>query len=105
VRPDSVWSLGPRAYEIAACGGFQIAQAGRGELEEVFGDTVPVFETAQGMQALATFYVEHDKERQRLARLQNERVLPCSFDNRAQEIVLPKLAAIASPLARQTGRC
>lgn len=36
-------SLGPRAYEIAACGGFQLCDDSRSELGEIFGDSVPTY--------------------------------------------------------------
>jgi spore maturation protein CgeB len=36
-------TLGPRAYEIAACGGFQLCDDSRPELSAVFGDTVPTY--------------------------------------------------------------
>jgi spore maturation protein CgeB len=93
VKPEETWSLGPRAYEIAACGGFQIAQAGRGELEEVFGDTVPVFETGEEMEAFARFAVHHDDLRAQTAHLQRRAARPCTFERRAKDIVLPILEA------------
>ncbi len=95
IEDGEAWSLGPRSYEIAACGGFQIAQAGRGELTEVFGDSVPTFSTSKEMEALTRYWVAHDQERQRMAQLQHEAVLPCSFQQRAESIVLPIVSQLA----------
>jgi len=92
--PDDVWSLGPRAYEIAACGGFQIAQAGRGELDEVFEGSVPVFQTAREMEALVRYYLERDDERRRLAERQRECVRGCSFEERARTLMIPKMEGL-----------
>lgn len=91
IRECEAWSLSPRHYEIAACGGFQIAQDGRPELWEVFGDTVPTFRTARGLEELVRYYLSNDEERWRLARLQHDKVHGCSFEERARNIVIPKL--------------
>lgn len=40
---DAAESLGPRAYEIAACRAFQLCDDSRPELGEVFGDAVPTY--------------------------------------------------------------
>ena len=93
-KPEETWSLGPRAYEIAACGGFQIAQGGRGELEEVFGDTVPVFHSGEEMEGFARFAVRNDSLREEMAHKQRRAALPCTFEQRAKDIVLPTLAGL-----------
>lgn len=43
IQPGSAVSLGPRAYEIAACGGFQLCDDSRAELFTRFGDSVPTY--------------------------------------------------------------
>jgi spore maturation protein CgeB len=43
IQPGSAVSLGPRAYEIAACGGFQLCDDSRAELFTLFGDSVPTY--------------------------------------------------------------
>jgi hypothetical protein len=85
------YSLGPRAYEIAACGGFQIADDTRPELREVFGDAVPTFSDASDLSAKIRHYLSHDSERLCLAAAARERVQVCSFEHRAREIVAPCL--------------
>lgn len=56
VTPDvlvtDAHSLNPRAYEIAACGAFQVCDATRPELGEVFGDSVPTFRSPADLGAL-----------------------------------------------------
>lgn len=95
IAPEEGWSLSPRHYEIAACGGFQIAQAGRGELEEVFDDTVPAFSTSEELEELVRFYLELPGERMEAAKAQRAVILPCSFRRRAESIVLPVLERLA----------
>jgi spore maturation protein CgeB len=95
IGEGDAWSLGPRSYEIAACGGFQIAEGGRGELKEVFGDSVPACANAKELEELTRFYVAHDEERQRMAQRQMAAVQPCTFQRRAEEIVLPVLEKLA----------
>lgn len=87
---SGAWSLGPRAFEIAACGAFQLSDE-RPELREVFGTSVPTYSDARSLRELASFYLTHPDERQRLAEESMRRVQQCSFERRAAEIVLPEL--------------
>jgi len=83
------WSLGPRAYEIAACGGFQLCDDHRPELKEVFGDTVATYPwgDAVALQDRIAYYLEHEEERKEMARAARERVEPCIFVNRAKDAI------------------
>ncbi len=94
IDDSEAWSIGPRAYEIAACGSFQIADSTRGELEEVFNGAVPTFRTASELERMVRYYLSNDEERQRIARLQHQMVELCSFEERARQIVLPILEAL-----------
>lgn len=93
VTDGQAWSLGPRSYEIAACGAFQISDPARGELFEVFGDTVPTFETSGELESLVRQYLAHPSAREELARRQHEAIKPCTFRARAEAILLPALRA------------
>jgi spore maturation protein CgeB len=93
IMPGQVWSLGPRSYEIAACGAFQISDGSRGELYEVFGDTVPTYNTAGECEALIRRYLADDIARKDIAQLQHEAAEPCTFRARAAEILLPAIRA------------
>jgi spore maturation protein CgeB len=94
IEGNEAWSLGPRAFEIAACGGFQISDDTRGELFEVFYDFVPTFETAEEMEHLIREYLADDEARQRVGMEQFRAVQPCSFRHRAEEILLPLLSEV-----------
>lgn len=91
---DPAWSLGPRVYEVAACGAFQLTDNGRPELWEVFDDAIPVYEDAGELAQLMSYYVEHPKERKVKAAEAREKVEPCSFQNRAREILLPRVKEV-----------
>ena len=90
---DASLSLGPRSYEIAACGAFQVSDPYRAELLEVFGETVPTFTTSAELERLIRHYIAHDDERQELARQQHEAVQPHSFRARAEQILLPAITS------------
>jgi len=58
-------SLGPRCYELAACGTFFISDY-REELSDVFGDAVPTYRTPEELEDKVRYYLAHDAERERL---------------------------------------
>jgi len=85
------YSLGPRAFEISACGAFQLCDDARPELAEVFGDSVATYHDADDLQGQIEYYLSHDAERREMAAAALDAVQPCSFVNRAREIVIPAL--------------
>lgn len=95
IQDGQAWSLGPRAYEIAACGAFQLCDDTRPELKEVFGESVPTYRDGRSLWEQVSYYLEHEAEREALAAEQLARVQSCSFDNRAREILVPALENIA----------
>jgi len=88
--PDA-YSLGPRAYEIAGCGAFQLCDDARPELAEVFGDSVATYSDGPDLRAKVDYYLAHDEERQEMAAEAHRRVQPCSFLHRAREILMPAI--------------
>jgi len=80
-------SLGPRSYELAACGVFQICDEGRVELTEVFGDTVPTYSTPEELSALLRRYLDDPSRRDELAQAQHESVKPFTFEMRMRELL------------------
>ena len=88
------WSLGPRVYEVAACGAFQLTDDSRPELETVFDGTIPVYHNAKELAKLIKHYSEHADERRQVAEAVRERVLPCTFENRAKEILFPTITEV-----------
>lgn len=87
-------SIGPRAYEIAACGAFQLCDDTRQELWDVFGESVPTYKNAVDLRAQIEYYINRPDERQELAALSHKRVQDCTFERRAAEIVEPILRGL-----------
>lgn len=85
--PIDAWSIGPRAYEITACGAFQLCDDSRGELAEVFGDTVATYRWGDpdDLKDKIAYYLVHEVEREDMARAARERVTSYTFENRATE--------------------
>lgn len=95
-------SLNPRAYELAACGCFQISDW-RAELDEVFKGAVPIFDPArpQTLEALIRDYLADDDKRDALAARQCSLVQGETFDVRAarlMEVVEADLNSTSRPL-------
>jgi spore maturation protein CgeB len=89
-------SLGPRAYEIAACGAFQLCDDTRAELGDIFGDSVATYADADDLLDKVRYYLEHDRERHAMAQEARRRVQRCTFEARAESIVVPALEQIAT---------
>lgn len=83
------YSLGPRAFEIPACGGFMLSDPSRPELTDVYGDTVPTFDSPQALIQQVRYWLAHEDERKGLAAAQRARVMPCSFRERGEAILWP----------------
>jgi spore maturation protein CgeB len=79
-------SLNPRAFELAACGAFQLSDP-RPELFRVFASAVPTFTDAASLQAQVRYFLAHDAERRALAARQAEAVQGHTFDARAAELL------------------
>lgn len=89
IAPGTAQSLGPRAYEIPACGAFMLCDDDRPELRDVFGDTVPTFRAwdADDLTRQARFWLARPDERRRRARAQAEAVRPHHWGNRARDLL------------------
>lgn len=74
------YSLGPRNWELAACRTFQVSDY-RQELIDVFGDTVPVYETGRELGALLKRAFDDPLWRKELAVEQCERAKPYTSQN------------------------
>lgn len=91
---SEAYSLGPRIYELAACGTFQLTDYSRKELFDVFGDTIPVYANAEHLASLITLFIKYPRWRQELAERARIQVKPCTFENRAKEILFPTLKEV-----------
>ena len=89
-------SLGPRAFEIAACGAFQLCDDARPELGEVFGGSVATYRDADDLREQVAYWLDpaHEQEREDRAWASYQRVQGCTFEARAREIVAPALEGI-----------
>lgn len=79
-------SLGPRTYELAACGAFQLSDD-RAELEEIFNGTIPTFETAAQLEGMIRHFLAHDDERRELAGRAQAIVQGETFQRRAEQMM------------------
>ena len=91
IESGEAQSIGPRAYEIAACGAFQLCDDTRPELWEVFGHSVPTYTDAADLVTRIEYFMGQPLERRRMADLARLRVQGCTFENRVQEFIEPVL--------------
>lgn len=79
-------SLSPRAYELAACGAFQVSDD-RAEVHEVFGDLVPTFRTPQEADAVIRYWLADPAGRARVAAQVPACVAEASWLHRAATVI------------------
>lgn len=91
IMDGEAYSLGPRNWELAACRTFQLSDF-RPELADVFGDTVPMFETPQELGGLMKRAFAEPSWRREMAHRQWEKAQPYSCD-RVMKTVADVLAA------------
>ena len=84
-HPDA-WSPNPRAYEIAACGAFQLSDPRPG-VTDLFGETVPIFDSPEALERLVRQYLEEGPVRRCLANKSRDLVKNETFDERAKQLV------------------
>lgn len=92
IAAGEAWSLGPRAFEIAACGAFQLCDNTRPELKEIFGESVATYTDGNDLNRKAQYFLQHADERRARADLARERVRVCRFEDRARDILLPAIS-------------
>lgn len=85
---DPAESIGPRAYEAAACGAFQVSDW-RPELDDVFHGSVPTYDPSrpETLGALVRHYLAHPMAREALAREQRAAVAEHHWGNRARAVL------------------
>lgn len=77
---------GPRVFELAACGAFQVSDS-RSGLVEMFGDSVPTFVTPGELEDLIRHYLPLESERRKLAGFACKRVRNETFDHRVADMM------------------
>lgn len=82
-------SLGPRPYEIAACGTLLLSDDERPELRDVFGDSAATFRAwdAADLERQARYWLAHPDARDRRAAEQYAAVQPHHWGNRARTVL------------------
>lgn len=82
-------SLNPRAYEIAACGGFQLMDDSRPERFDVFGDFAPVYRAGDSadLEEKIRMWLGKPDRREETARAMHAAVQPHSWVQRAAQLV------------------
>ena len=91
IAPGTAWSLNPRAFEIAACGTFQLCDDQRPELHEVFNGSVATYSDGADMLDKINYYLANDAEREAMALEARWRVRHCRFIDRAEQILIPAI--------------
>lgn len=83
------YSLGPRAYEIAAVGAFQLSDNSRPELTELFGDSVPTYQAGNSLSLSRQihYWMQHPDQRKACAEEARTRVAPHTWDRRAADVL------------------
>ena len=94
VAPGAAESLGPRAYEIPAVGGFMLSDDERPELRDVYGESAATFRAwdSADLERQIRYWLAHPDERERRAAAQRAAVLPHTWTARAR-VVLETLFA------------
>lgn len=89
IAPGSASSLGPRAYEIPAVGGFMLCDDERTEGREVFGDAFASFRAwdSASLEREIRYWLSHPDMREQWAAAQHERVQPHHWGNRAKYVL------------------
>lgn len=89
IAADEAESLGPRAYEIAACGAFQLMDDSRPERFAVFGDTAPTYRAgdAADLERQVRHWLARPDARAEVARAMHAAVQPHTWVARAAQML------------------
>lgn len=87
-------SIGPRAYEIPAVGGFMLCDDERAELRDVYGDSAATFRAwdREDLRRQLTYWLSHPDARERQQQAQAEAVRPHDWGTRARQLLEGLLA-------------
>lgn len=87
IAADEAESLGPRAYEIAACGAFQLMDDSRAEAREVFGESLVTYRAGDSAALARQVRTWLDRDRTAVAAAQRAAILPHSWTARARQVL------------------
>lgn len=97
-KSDVAMTPGPRTYELAACGAFQLSDR-RHDMRRIFGASIQTFDTPGKLEELIRYYLKHPVERKLAADASLKLVQNETFDQRASEmmsVVAKQLAPIGA---------
>lgn len=86
IDPGEAYSLGPRSYELAACGLVQVSDR-RPEIAEIFGNSVPTFWNPESLEESVRYLLENPAMRRELASQQLDAVRPHTVEARARQML------------------
>lgn len=88
IKPEEAESVGPRFYEIAACGAFQLVDDSRTEAGELFGEALVTYRAGDSadLEKQVRKWVRVS-EREAWAAAQHEAILPHSWTVRARQVL------------------
>jgi spore maturation protein CgeB len=92
-------SMNPRAYELAACGIFQISDR-RAEVQETFGTSVPTFDNPAALERLVRLALADDAGRTYLAEQARLAIAPHTFAARAAQLIAELESLEQRPIAK-----
>jgi spore maturation protein CgeB len=89
IPPGAAVSLNPRAYEIAACGAFQLMDDSRAEASEIFGSWMPTYRHGDSgdLERAIRHWLARPALREEYAAAQRAAILPHSWTARAGDIL------------------
>ncbi len=89
IEADVADSLKPRAYELAACGAFQLMDDSRPEAKEVFRDSLATYKAgdSQDLEKQVHWWLSHEDMRLEWAAAQHEQIKPHSWVERAKQVL------------------
>jgi spore maturation protein CgeB len=87
IAAGAAYSLNPRAYELAACGAFQLCDDSRAELNDVFFGQVPTYRDSADLARKVRYYLDRPEQREDLARSAHEAVQAHSWHVRARQVL------------------
>lgn len=89
VDPALLSSLGPRAYEVPAVGGFLLSDDERPEIADVLGDSAATFRAwdSADLERQIRYWLAHDDERERRRVAQHQAIQPHHWGNRAKVVL------------------
>ena len=90
-RPDMIEAgfISNRIFDVTACKGFLISDY-IPEIEEIYGDTIPMYKNEEELKSLIEYYLVHPEERKEKA----ERAYQITIQNYSAEKIIKNMTAI-----------